>query len=275
MNYRSALKEGTEYLKSHGVPESELDAWYLLEYCTGISRTQYFVKQADEMSEEELMRYREVLNRRGQRIPLQHITGVQEFMGLEFLVNEHVLIPRQDTEILVEETLKRLRDGQKVLDMCTGSGCIIISLAMNRNIEATAVDISEKALEVAGENARRHDREIQFIESDLFEEVTQRFDCIVSNPPYIASEEVMRLMPEVREHEPLSALDGSKDGLYFYREIIKHGPEHLERNGWLLFEIGYDQGEAVSEMMRNAGFVHVEVKKDLAGLDRVVLGQRQ
>lgn len=275
MNYRSALKEGADYLRAHGVPEADLDAWYLLEFCTGINRTRYFVRQADEMPDEQQKQYKSLLKKRGERIPLQHITGRQEFMGMEFLVNEWVLIPRQDTEVLVEETLKRIADGQRVLDMCTGSGCIIISLAANRKIRAWAADISEKALEVAKENAARHQKEITFIESDLFSEVDGCFDCIVSNPPYISREEIKHLMPEVRDHEPMSALDGSEDGLYFYREIIKKAPEHLTSGGWLLFEIGYDQGDVVAEMMQNEGFEKVEVKKDLAGLDRVVLGQRQ
>lgn len=275
MNYRTALKEGTEFLKAHEVLDAELDAWYLMEYCTGITRTQYFVRQTEEMTEAEEERYREVLRLRGQRIPLQHITGEQEFMGLVFSVNEHVLIPRQDTEVLVEEALRHIKDGQKVLDMCTGSGCIIISLAMFRNITAQAADISKEALKVACVNAKRHEREIRFLESDLFANVEESYDCIVSNPPYIASAEVQYLMPEVREHEPLSALDGTEDGLYFYREIIKDAKEHLNEEGWLLFEIGWDQGVAVSELMAEAGYKNVEVKKDLAGLDRVVIGQRQ
>lgn len=227
------------------------------------------------MTEAEEERYREVLRLRGQRIPLQHITGEQEFMGLVFFVNEHVLIPRQDTEVLVEEALRHIKDGQKVLDMCTGSGCIIISLAMFRNITAQAADISKEALKVACVNAKRHEREIRFLESDLFANVEESYDCIVSNPPYIASAEVQYLMPEVRDHEPLSALDGTEDGLYFYREIIKDAKEHLNEEGWLLFEIGWDQGVAVSELMAEAGYKNVEVKKDLAGLDRVVIGQRQ
>lgn len=275
MNYRTALKEGTEFLKAHEVLDAELDAWYLMEYCTGITRTQYFVRQTEEMTEAEEERYREVLKLRGQRIPLQHITGEQEFMGLVFFVNEHVLIPRQDTEVLVEEALRHIKDGQKVLDMCTGSGCIIISLAMFRNITAQAADISKEALKVACVNAKRHEREIRFLESDLFANVEESYDCIVSNPPYIASAEVQYLMPEVRDHEPLSALDGTEDGLYFYREIIKDAKEHLNEEGWLLFEIGWDQGVAVSELMAEAGYKNVEVKKDLAGLDRVVIGQRQ
>lgn len=275
MNYRTALKEGTEFLKAHEVLDAELDAWYLMEYCTGMTRTQYFVRQTEEMTEAEEERYREVLRLRGQRIPLQHITGEQEFMGLVFSVNEHVLIPRQDTEVLVEEALRHIKDGQKVLDMCTGSGCIIISLAMFRNITAQAADISKEALKVACANAKRHEREILFLESDLFANVEEAYDCIVSNPPYIASAEVQRLMPEVRDHEPLSALDGTEDGLYFYREIIKDAKEHLNAEGWLLFEIGWDQGTAVSELMTEAGYKNVEVKKDLAGLDRVVIGQRQ
>lgn len=275
MNYRSALKEGTEFLKGQDVPDAQLDAWYLMEYCTGMSRTQYFVRQTEEMDAEEEERYREVLTKRGKRIPLQYITGEQEFMGFSFSVNEHVLIPRQDTEVLVEEALHLINDGQSVLDMCTGSGCIIISLAKFRDITAKAADISKEALKVASLNAKKHERTIEFLESDLFEKIDGVYDCIVSNPPYITSAEVEKLMPEVREHEPLSALDGTEDGLYFYREIIRDAKAHLKTEGWLLFEIGWDQGISVSELMTEAGYKNVEVKKDLAGLDRVVLGQRQ
>lgn len=274
MIYGNALKWGTDYLREWEVPEAEVNAWYLLEYCARIDRTQYFVRQMEEMPEDIWQTYQEVLEKRGRRIPLQYITGTQEFMGLEFQVNEHVLIPRQDTEVLVEEALKYIQDGQRVLDMCTGSGCIIVSLAVFRKIHAEAADISGQALKVAEKNAEKHGRDVRFVESDLFEKIEGQYDCIVSNPPYISSEEVKKLMPEVRDHEPVSALDGTKDGLYFYRKIVKEAEGHLVSKGWLLFEIGWDQGAAVSEMMRMSGYDKVEVKKDLAGLDRVVLGQR-
>lgn len=276
MNYREALRTGEEYLKSCRISEAALDAWYLMEYCTGMSRAQYFLRQEDEISSEKGVQYKELVEKRGTHIPLQHLTGYQPFMGLEFAVNEHVLIPRQDTEILVEEALKKIVPGDKVLDMCTGSGCIAVSLAvMAEKIRVYAADISAEALKVAERNAQRHQAEVTFMESDLFEHAEGVFDCIISNPPYIKSAEIPELMPEVREHEPLSALDGREDGLYFYRKIINGAKAYLKPSGWLFFEIGYDQGEAVSGMMRCAGYEKIEIKKDLAGLNRVVLGQRR
>lgn len=276
MNYREALKAGEEYLRSCRIGEAALDAWLLMEYCTGISRAQYFVRQEESISSDMNARYEDLIQKRGMHIPLQHLTGRQSFMGLEFAVNEHVLIPRQDTEILVEEALKRVLPGDKVLDMCTGSGCIAVSIAvMAREAKVYAADISAEALKVAKANAQRLQANVTFIESDLFGNVEGMFDRIVSNPPYIKSGQIAELMPEVREHEPLCALDGSEDGLYFYRRIIEEADAYLKPSGWLFFEIGYDQGEAVFGMMRRAGYDKIEIKKDLAGLDRVVLGQRR
>ena len=207
--------------------------------------------------------------------PLAYILGEWEFHGLPLYVNEHVLIPRQDTEILVEEVLKELHDGMRILDMCTGSGCILISLLRYSNdCVGVGADISEKALLVAGENGKKllGDHDVKWIHTDLFEKVEGKFDRIVSNPPYIRSQVIDTLMPEVREHEPLSALDGSEDGLIFYRKIIREAPKYLEYGGLLYFEIGYDQGEDVKCLMEEAGFIDVEVVQDYAGLDRVVYG---
>lgn len=276
MNYREALRAGEAYLRSCWISEAALDAWLLMEHCTGISRAQYFLHQEESISSETNARYEELIQKRGKHIPLQHLTGYQSFMGLEFAVNEHVLIPRQDTEILVEEALKKILPGDKVLDMCTGSGCIAVSLAvMAKGIKVYAADIMAEALKIAKANAQRLQAKVAFIESDLFENVEGVFDCIVSNPPYIKSGQIAKLMPEVREHEPLLALDGREDGLYFYRRMIEDADRYLRASGWLLFETGYDQGEEVSGMMRRAGYEKVEIKKDLAGLNRVVLGQRR
>ena len=215
-----------------------------------------------------------VIAKRAQRIPLQHITGEQEFMGLTFRVNEHTLIPRQDTEILVEEAMLYLHDGMRILDMCTGSGCILLSLLKYSNeCEGVGVDISEQALAVARENATRLGLKAGFVQSDLFEQVQGRFDMLVSNPPYIATKEIETLMPEVREHEPMQALDGMEDGLYFYRKIVEKSADYLYNGARLYFEIGYDQGEAVSTLMREKGYQDVKVIKDYAGLDRVVVGK--
>ena len=199
-------------------------------------------------------------------------------MGLTFAVNEHVLIPRQDTEILVEDVLKELHDGMRELDLCTGSGCILLSLLHYSNAcEGLGVDLSADALEVAEQNAEtlldavNADR-VHFLQSDLFDKVEGKFEIIVSNPPYIASAEVEKLMPVVRDHEPRMALDGTEDGLHFYRRIIEEAGKHLVSSGMLFFEIGYDQGQAVSELMRTEGYREVQVVQDYAGLDRVVFG---
>lgn len=275
MTYREALEEGRAYLESRGVPQPETDAWCLLEHVCGFRRTEYLLRMAQQMEGQTYTRYQSVLMERGKRIPLQHITGEQEFMGLSFRVNDKVLIPRQDTEILVETAMKKAKPGMRVLDLCTGSGCIIISLMkLCPGIVGTASDISADALEVARENAVRMDAAVSFIESDLFERIHGSFDLIVSNPPYIPTGTIGRLMEEVRLHDPRTALDGHGDGLYFYREIIGESDLYLKQGGWLMFEIGSEQGAEVSAMMRRAGYSRVEVIQDLAGLDRVVIGRR-
>lgn len=238
-----------------------------------INHTYYYVHMDEEMSQEQIREYQALLSKRAERIPLQYIVGEQEFMGLKFRVNSNVLIPRQDTETLVEEALKVIEPGMRVLDMCTGSGCIIISILKNTtNVDGAACDISKQALNVAKENARLNGVFVDFERSDLFEHVDEMYDVIVSNPPYIRSDEIPHLMPEVSVFEPHEALDGSEDGLLFYRRIIKDCRANLKPQGRLLFEIGCDQGRQVSEMMQFAGFSDVHVIKDLAGNDRVVSG---
>lgn len=273
MTLREAWIFGKERLTGANVPEADLDAWYLLEWCTGVSRSHYLAYPEEAISPEQEEQYREALARRAQRIPLQQITGEQEFMGLSFLVNEHVLIPRQDTEILVEETAKFLQDGMRYLDLCTGSGCILLSLKTLRpGAEGEGADLSPEALKVAGKNRERLGLEARLTESDLFDKIEGTFDVIVSNPPYIKREEIESLMDEVRLHEPYMALDGHEDGLYFYRRIVEEAPGYLRKGGGLFLEIGWDQGESVSELLRQRGFSDVKVVKDLAGLDRVVEG---
>lgn len=291
MTLREMYRWGMERLSSAGIEEASLDAWYLMEYVTGISRAAFLADSQREMPENEKKWYREVVSRREKRIPLQHITGTQEFMGLEFCVNEHVLIPRQDTEVLVEaalEELKRLRESvchtekrTELLDMCTGSGCILLStLHYARKeyeenplwITGIGVDISKEALRVAQQNAEKLSTDVKWVESNLFEKVEGRFDMILSNPPYIPSDVIETLQPEVREHDPRLALDGKEDGLYFYRKMIEESKAYLNPGGVLMFEIGSDQGAAVSSYMKACGYTRVGVKKDLAGLDRVVSG---
>ena len=279
MTYREIYQQGFDTLVDAGVYDAKLDARLLLEYVCGTTQHDMILNGNRVLKEEEVVRYEELITKRASRIPLQHLTGVQEFMGYTFKVNEHVLVPRQDTEILVEEALQFLKPGMTVLDMCTGSGCILLSLlALGQDMTGTGVDISAKALEVATENAKQISEQsdkklnVTFLESDLFKKVTGKFDVIVSNPPYIASAVIDTLEPEVRLYEPLNALDGTADGLYFYERIVAESRDYLKENGTLIFEIGHDQGEAVSDFMKKAGFQGVYVKKDYAGLDRVVVG---
>ena len=274
MRYREALAEGTEALEAAGIDTARLDAWYLLENVCHITRQYFYLHDEEEIRDEERQEYELAIRKRAERVPLQYITGEQEFMGMTFKVNPNVLIPRQDTEILVEEIMRDLHDGIRILDMCTGSGCILLSLLHYSNdCSGVGVDVSEDALAVARQNADRlAEKQAVFIQSDLFEKVEGSFDLIVSNPPYIRSQEIAGLMPEVREHEPHLALDGKDDGLHFYREIIKGAMLHLKRGGQLFFEIGYDQGEAVQALLAANGYTEIAVVKDYAGLDRVVYG---
>ena len=272
------LRTGLRTLQVAGIEEAALDARLLLEAVCGTDRNDLLVHGEQPVAPEAEEKYLNWIRQRAEHIPLQQLTGEQGFMGLTFNVNEHVLIPRQDTEILVEEVLKELHDGMRVLDMCTGSGCILLSLLHYSNdCEGLGVDLSAEALEVAGRNVLKvltpeKAEHAHFLQSDLFEKVEGKFEIIVSNPPYIASAEVEKLMPEVRDHEPRMALDGTEDGLHFYRRIIEEAGKHLVSSGMLFFEIGYDQGQAVSELMRTEGYCDVQVVQDYAGLDRVVFG---
>lgn len=280
MKYRDLYNQGIEKLSSENIIDAKIDARLLLEYACKADRNALFLKGDTEVSDEQEQSYCELIEKRRKHIPLQHLTGEQEFMGLTFEVNEYVLIPRQDTECLVEIVLKHLHDGMKILDMCTGSGCILISLLHYSNdCVGVGVDLSEEALKVATRNAEKLSNngiadtmDVSFVHSNLFEKVDGKFDIIVSNPPYIKTEVIDTLMPEVKDFEPMMALDGTEDGLFFYRRIIADAKKHLIRGGQLFFEIGYDQGAEVSNLMRENGYTDVEVAKDLAGLDRVVYG---
>lgn len=279
MKYRDCFAYGVDVLQKADIADARIDAGLLLEYVCHTSRHDLLLHGDREVRAEEQVLYKTCIEKRRQRVPLQHITGQQAFMGFDFKVNEHVLIPRQDTEILVEEAWKIMKPDMRVLDLCTGSGCILLSLlALQKGCSGVGADISTQALKVALENKSAIEAqcgrklEACFVESDLFNSVDGSFDMIVSNPPYIASAVIETLEPEVRLHEPMRALDGMEDGLYFYREIISTSSAYLKKGGALLFEIGYDQGEAVSELMRAAGFLEVVVRKDYAGLDRVVYG---
>ena len=270
LTLQTLYREGQIQLKDSGIEEYQLDAWYLLEYVTGISKASYYGDPNRELSAAQAEEYRKCIEKRSERIPLQHITGVQEFMGHEFFVNEHVLIPRQDTEILVEHALDKVEDEKKVLDMCTGSGCILLSILKRYQVQGTGADISSEALQVAERN-RKHLAlpQVEWLQSDLFEKIEEKYDVIVSNPPYIQTGVIESLQEEVRLHDPYIALDGKEDGLYFYRRIIEDAKAYLEDGGLLIFEIGYDQAEPVTRLMEQAGYSEIHVKKDLSGLDRV------
>lgn len=270
MTYVEALNWGKQQLAEAQVAEAELDAWLLLEYVTGMNRAAYFLQQRDGMKLSAYESYRDLILQRKNRIPLQHLTGTQEFMGLPFQVSEDVLIPRQDTETLVELVLPEIK-GKRILDVCTGSGCIAISLQkLGEPAVCHGVDISLQALAVANRNRRSLQAEVTLWQSDLFSQVTETYDVIVSNPPYIPPSEIITLMPEVREYEPRLALDGGEDGLEFYRRLASDAGTYLEENGQIYLEIGFDQGEAVAELLEKHGFCDVIVHSDLAGLDRVV-----
>jgi len=345
------------YLASCQIEDAAVDAWYLLEYVTGVSRAMYLADRDKKLSEEQRDAYAALVNKRGAHIPLQHLTGEQEFMGLPFLVSEAVLIPRQDTETLVELALDKIKaalrsgvlpreihverdsgaggdetevrrgsdlspeenDRYRVLDLCTGSGCIAVSIAKlceqmweknsgnpgksgkdqepcKKWLEVCASDLSEDALALAQENARRLGADVRFFHSDLFAQIPMPVDCenrsvsadsltgekargagvvfdlIVSNPPYIRTQVIEELSEEVRLHEPRLALDGGDDGLEFYRRIVCESRGYLRLGGWLRRGSGYDEGEDVADLLRQNGFSQVRVSKDLAGNDRVVEG---
>lgn len=284
MKYAELVKQGQIKLFKAGINNADFDAWVLVEKICEISRTEYFVKMHDEVSEDIVTSYFEAIDKRITHYPLQYIVGEWEFMGIPFKVNENVLIPRQDTEILVEKALEiigsefeKIKGKISVMDMCTGSGCIGISVAKKcQNTSVTCVDISKAALEVAKENGKLNGvKNISFIESDLFENVNGKFNVIISNPPYITSAEIKKLMPEVKDFEPHLALDGDSDGLKFYKLIINQSKEYLNENGYILFEIGCDQGEQVKKLLFEKGYTDIEVLKDLGGNDRVVIGKRR
>ena len=260
-------------MKAADISDYKTDARLLLEYVCDTTYGDLFSKGDAEVGDDKAHEYDLLLAKRAGHVPLQHLTGSQEFMGLNFFVNENVLVPRADTETLVEVVLKELHDGMRVLDMCTGSGCILLSLLkFSNDCEGVGVDISEKALEVAKSNSEALNINATFIQSDLFENVEGKFDILVSNPPYIRTCEIEELMPEVRDHDPFIALNGHETGVFFYEKIVAEASKFLNRGGLLAFEIGCDQGKEVSDIMSRGGFKNVEVINDLCGNPRVVKG---
>jgi release factor glutamine methyltransferase len=276
MIYSDIYKNASIRLKEAGVPEYQLDARLLLEYVCGTDYNTLLVHGDRDVSPEEEKKYNELIEKRASRVPLAYIVGYQEFMGLTFDVNENVLVPNQDTETLAEEALRELCDGMRFMDLCTGSGCVALSILNYTNdTSCVMTDISDKAIEVATGNRDRlgfSDR-AEIVKTDLFpQDDDKKFDMIVSNPPYIRTDVIATLPPEVGKGEPYIALDGGQDGLIFYRRIIENAPKWLYTSGWLMMEIGYDQGDAVAGLMKDGGFHEVEVIKDLGGNDRVVRG---
>ena len=302
MTYFEAEQEAVRALRAAGVPDADIDAGMLLTYAGGMNRAGLLTERNSPIPDPVLMHYRELTGRRIKREPLQYILGTWEFMGLDFEVSPACLIPRQDTELLVLKAYEAYRglnkgaccDGNKdgcapaepraelncrLLDICTGSGCVIISLAKliaddrSRKVCFEGTDISEEALELAGRNAARHGTDIHFHGSDMFGTLDcegAEYDIITANPPYIETDEIKKLNPELWEYEPMVALDGGKDGLRPYRTIAEEAPAHLKPDGVLLMEIGDTQGQQVKALMEQAGFGQVTIHKDLAGLDRVV-----
>ena len=274
MNYLNAFENGKEKLMRAGVDEYALDARLLLECVCSTDHSTLLAHPDKELTEDEESLYTSYIDRRANREPVAYILGKWDFMGLEFTVNNNVLIPEQDSEFLVEEALRHCEDGMKVLDQCTGSGCIGLSILNYTNgTSAHCTDISEAALLVAKENADSlgfSDR-CEFEQTDLFPKKNDKFDIVVSNPPYIATKVIDSLAPEVKDHEPRLALDGDEDGLLFYRRIVDKAGEYLFSSGYLILEIGYDQAEAVTGLLKDNGKYHdIEVVKDFSGNDRVV-----
>ncbi len=271
MTYKEVYESGVNKLKENDSKEAVLDARLLLEYICHTNRNDLLAHGDRTVSAEELVQYIACLERRSEGEPLQYITGEQDFMGLTFKTHESTLIPRQDTECLVEEAMMHLHDGMRILDMCSGSGCILLSLLKYSNdCIGVGAELQPEAVALARENAENLGIEATFIESDLFGQIEGKYDLIVSNPPYIESKVIETLDREVREHEPMSALDGGADGLDFYRKITEDARKYLSRGGKIFYEIGYNQAEAVSDILRRNGYIDIVVKKDLAGLDRVV-----
>lgn len=271
------LNIGKEKLESAGNEYAKYERKVLLEEVLGCNYMLMLMNPDEEVSLEKETEYLRLIDERCKHYPLQYLLGYAHFMDYTFCVNENVLIPRNDTEILVEtanDVLEQVStNAYKVLDLCCGSGCIGISLKLYHNdIDLTLSDVSKAALDVTRKNLERHDVKAKVVCDSLFAGINEKQNMIVSNPPYIESRVIDTLMPEVKEYEPMLALDGGKEGMDFYNQIIEEAPSHLNVGGWLLFEIGYNQGEAVSKKMTELGFQDVHVKKDYAGLDRVVYG---
>ena len=274
MTYREALENGCKRLTDGGIPDPMIDAELFLMHVCRCGRNERFMNPGRILTDEEEGRFLEFLDKRCKRIPLQHLTGVQNFMGMDFKVSPAVLIPRADTEILVEEVMKDGAVGASILDMCTGSGCIILSLVKYvSGARGMGADISGDALAVAKENGSLLGLDAEFIQSDLYENIDDSFDIIVSNPPYLTAEEMASLQTEVA-HEPALALDGGSDGLDIIRDITKIWKKHLKKGGWLCYEFGDAQHEQVGTILAGNGFDNITFCRDFSGIVRTVAAQK-
>ena len=277
LELKEAIKIAKNQLADAGIHDAENDAKELYCHLMGLDRVGLMMRWTEIIQDNRIDAYFDLIARRAAHTPLQHITGTQEFMGMTFKVNENVLIPRMDTETLVHEAVKYLETGGEVLDVGTGSGAIGISIAkLCPRTKVTLSDISDAALETAKENAALNKVKVKAVQSDILSAFKgklrmKKFDMIISNPPYIATDVISGLEPEVKDHEPMLALDGGADGLDFYRAIAKDVPNHLKKDGMLMLEIGYDQGETVPMLLDETGcFDRIEIIKDISGNDRVV-----
>jgi release factor glutamine methyltransferase len=276
------LKQGENMLQAAGISEARIDAELLWQHISGQSKADMLMSMQQQVLQGEEHRYFELVDVRRKRFPLQYITGVQYFYGMEFKVSKNVLIPRYDTETLVETALSlaKKKSDIEILDLCCGSGCIGITCGMIMpDSQVTLVDISPDAIKLTKDNIEKlagdEAGRFKVLSSNLFEKIQDKFDFILSNPPYIKSEVIETLMPEVKDYEPRLALDGTEDGLYFYRAIVKDAEKYLKDDGYVVFEIGNDQTEDVQHLLVDAGYTDVCVKKDLCGNDRVVYGKRR
>ena len=276
MKVKELINYGREVLSENNIEDYSIISKMLAKHILNMTNVEIIINEEKEISEEEKNRYDFALTEIVKGIPVQYITHNQEFMGMNFYVNEDVLIPQPDTEILVEEVIKlckNYKDNIKILDICTGSGAIGISIVKSvENINLIASDISDKALEIAKKNAKNNEilNRIDFVKSDMFENINDKFDIIVSNPPYIETNVINTLSKQV-QNEPHLALDGGKDGLDFYRILANQAKEYLKPNGYLCMEIGYNQKDKVEQLLKENGYKNIYCKKDLSGNDRVII----
>lgn len=281
MNIGSLLNLATKMLKSKEIDTARLDSQLILGKVLNKDKIYLMINSNKEVEKEKEEEFLNLINKRMENMPVRYILEEVDFMGLDFYIEEGVLIPRSDTEVLVEEVLKIIEEDEKlyVCDLCSGSGAIGISLAYYRkNIMVDLIDFYEKPEKISKKNIIKNNLEnqVKFIKSDLLKEPIKelkKYDIIVSNPPYIKEDIIETLMDDVKNYEPRSALSGGDSGLIFYERIVEESKKVLKENGILAFEIGYDQGDSVSNIMKNNGYIDIKVVKDLAGLDRVVIGR--